>query len=229
MRPVIIMKTTVDVTIMHPAPRGIIADPAKVPRLGVLGGMFNPITRAHLALGRAALRDFSLGEVLYILPEVPPHKAFSGAGMDARLAMMRQALAPYDPFSAGVSRQGLFLDIARGLKPIYPPDTRIYFITGRDAAERILTWPYTDPAVALREMFDGFELIVANRGQAFVLPPDPRLRPYAGKIHPLTLPEDFNWHSSTLVRERRRCGLGIHDLVPDTVADYINTHGLYVG
>ena len=222
------MNMTPEVTIVRPAPHGIQAHPREAPRLGVLGGMFNPITRAHLELGWATLHDFSLDEVLYVLPQMPPHKTLFGARLKDRLAMMQGALEPYEQFSIGLSQQGLFLEICQGLRLIYPEETRIYFVTGRDAAERILTWPYASRAAALHDMFACFELVVANRGQAFVLPPDPLLQPYAAKIHRQTLPDDFNWHSSTLVRERLRQRLEIRDLVPDAVHAYIHTHGLYV-
>ena len=216
-----------EVTILRAAPKGLLTADHGAPALGVLGGLFNPVTGAHLALGQAALEQFSLGEVLYVLPQVPPHKTFFGARPEDRVAMLALAIDPYERFSAGVSSHGLFIDIHRGVQPIYPEGTRVYFITGADAAERILTWPYADRAAALRDMFDRFELIVADRGQAFTPPPDPALWPYAGRTHRLDLPPTFQEHSSSLVRRRLQEGQPIDDLVPGPVGDFIRARGLY--
>lgn len=41
---------------------------------------------------------------------------------------------------------------ARALRPMYGPQTDIYCITRRDAAERILTWEYDDTELALSEI-----------------------------------------------------------------------------
>jgi len=38
----------------------------------------------------------------------------------------------------------------QGLRDVYPPQTEVFFLTGRDAAERILTWKYDDAQAALR-------------------------------------------------------------------------------
>ena len=66
-------------------------------------------------------------------------------------------------FSIGMCTHGLFVDICRAAIAAYPPQTRLWFISGRDAAERILTWPYPDPAKALGELFTQAELLVADR------------------------------------------------------------------
>ena len=111
---------------------------------------------------------------------------------------------------------------------MYPAHTDIFFLTGRDAAERILTWKYDDAAAALRQMFTAFQLIVCDRDGPFHLSDDPLLAPYRQRIHCCTLPLGFNHISATEVRQRCLQGLPLDDLVPPGVARYIGEHKLYV-
>jgi nicotinate (nicotinamide) nucleotide adenylyltransferase len=215
------------VKIIKKAQAGIVTHAEGPSALGVLGGLFNPITKAHLALAEKARHEFSLDEVVFVLPKIPPHKEFFGASPADRLAMMELALAAHDRFSVGLSTHGLFVDIHRGLEKVYPTGVKAYFITGTDAAERILAWQYTDPAQALADMFRRFELIVAQRGSAFQIPPDPLAPRYADKIHTMQLPAEYSALSSTLVREYIRQGRPISHLVPEPVERFIIEKEIY--
>ena len=125
------------------APAGIVTSASaggrpepSAPRLGVLSGTFNPPTRAHLALAEHASRELRLDEVLFVLPETPPHKKQLEASLEDRAEMLLRALAGSKEFSAAIATHGLFLDIHRALAPHYPPGTRVFFLVGEDAAER---------------------------------------------------------------------------------------------
>lgn len=211
--------------IVRAAPQGV---PPQAPgRLGVLGGAYNPITLAHLAIADTVVSTFGIQEVLFVLPQVPPHKTIFGASLEQRLEMMRLAVADRPYATVGLSTHGLFLDMYQGLLGVYQHHTEVFFLTGRDAAERILTWPYDDAAVALRQMFTAFQLIVCDRKGPFHLPDDPLLAPYRQRIHCCTLPPGFNHVSATAVRQRCQQGLPVDDLVPQAVARYIGEHRLY--
>ena len=198
-------------------------------RLGVLGGAYNPITLAHLAIADAAMTEMQLHEVLFCLPQVPPHKSIFGASLEQRLEMMGLAVRDRPYATVGLCSHGLFLDIERALRDVYTPETEVFFITGRDAAERILTWEYDDTERALREMFSAFQFIVCDREGAFVMPDDPRLIPYHSRIHHFAIPDGLDHISSTAIRDRLQEGQPIGDLVPDAVADFIRQHDLYMG
>jgi nicotinate-nucleotide adenylyltransferase len=116
----------------------------------------------------------------------------------------------------------------QGLLGVYPPSIEVFFLTGRDAAERILTWKYDDAEAALRQMFTAFQCIVCDRDGPFHLPDDPLLAPYRQRIHGCTLPPGFNHVSATEVRRRCQQGQSLDDLVPTGVARYISAHKLYV-
>ena len=199
-------------------------------RLGVLSGTFNPPTRAHLQLAGAAARQLALDEVLFVVPEIPPHKAKLAAGLADREEMLRRAVAGEPRFSAAVSSHGLLVDIHSALAPHYPAATLAFFLLGRDAAERILVrWSYADRAKALAEMFERFEIAVAEREGRFELAADNPAACYAGKLHPLTLPPEWALVSATEIRDRAAKGESLDDALVAEVAAYIAERGLYRG
>jgi nicotinate-nucleotide adenylyltransferase len=217
---------TPHIRIVRPAPCGLCTAPGHT-RLGVLGGAYNPITLAHLAIADTARRTFDLHEILLLLPQVPPHKTIFGASLEQRLAMMQLAVRDLDYAAVGLSTHGLFLDIYHGLQEVYGQHPEVFFVTGRDAAERILTWEYADTTAALQQMFTAFQLIVCDRDGTFRIPDDPRLSAYHHRLHRCALPTRYNHISSTLIRQRCQQRLPLDDLVPAAVAGYIQEHGLY--
>jgi nicotinate-nucleotide adenylyltransferase len=208
------------------APAGVSIVP-RGRRLGILSAAFNPITRAHVALAQSAYDHYQLHEVLFVLPITQPHKLIHDAPLEARLQMMDLTVQGNPAFAIGVCTHGLFVDICRAATVAYPPETRPWFISGRDAAERILTWPYPDPALALSELFAQAELLVADREGAFVLPDISVVRSHAGHIHHLPLSAAYSHVSATDIRTRLAKGEEVSELVPPPVLDYILEHHLY--
>lgn len=182
-------------------------------RLGILAGTFNPPTRAHVALGRAALA--CVDEVLYVLPRAFPHKPYQDARFEQRLEMLERALAHEPRFSIGVSDGGLFIEIARECRQAYGLETELYFVCGEDAAQRIVTWNYGRPG-AIEEQLREYQLLVAPRGGRWE-PPEP-LR---ARIHPLPLDPSYEAVSATEVRERIRRGLPWEHLVPEAIHELV--------
>jgi nicotinate-nucleotide adenylyltransferase len=196
-------------------------------RLGVLGGAYNPITRAHLLLARYSREQAKLDEVIFVLSRALPNKPLVEVSVEQRLEMMRLGSSGIPYISLGVCSHGLFLDICTALQQIYPQKPEIFFITGRDAGERILTWPYDDPSAALAKMFAGFQLLVFERQGKFELPEDPLVQKYRNRIRPLEIEENLDAISSTEVRKRVSIGRSITELVPMEVAAFIQKHSLY--
>jgi nicotinate-nucleotide adenylyltransferase len=184
---------------------------AQPARLAILAGSFNPPTRAHLALAAAALAWAD--EVLLVVPRVFPHKEYVGASLEERLTMLREATQEQERFSVGTSDGGLFIDIAREARAVYP-HADLWFVCGRDAAERIVEWDYGHPD-AFRKMLDTFGLLVARRQGEYASPPE-----FAHRI--VTLPfESYDADSSTEVRERVSRGESWRELVPAVIADQV--------
>jgi len=168
-------------------------------RLGVFPGTFNPPTVAHLALARAALAE--VGEVLFVLPRSFPHKPYRDTTLEQRLELLAAALEGASLFSMAVADGGLFIEIARECRKIYPPPVRLSFVCGRDAAERVAGWDYGRRG-AWQEMLQEFDLLVAPRaGES---------RPEAGDGLALagTLAVDPGWATVSASEVRRRIAAG---------------------
>jgi nicotinate-nucleotide adenylyltransferase len=182
-------------------------------RLGVLAGAFNPITVAHLALARAALSH--MDEVVFVLPKLFPHKAYHGAPFAQRVEMLQAALSGHPAFSIAAADAGLFVEIAAECRQAYGGDTRLTFLCGRDAAERILTWDYGDTD-AVSKMLRQFDLLVAARGGHFETPPN-----FRRGVEILALTGEFDHVSSTEVRERIAEGRPWEHLIPEGARELV--------
>ena len=178
-------------------------------RLGILPGTFNPVTVAHMALAEAALE--AVDEVVFVLPRLFPHKAYSGAGFEERIAMLHAAIAAHPAFSVAASDGGLYLEIADECRAAYGPAVRLACLCGRDAAERILAWEYGRPGVP-EEMLHSFDLLVANRAGGYVIPPR-----WSHAIRTLSLAGPFDHVSASEVRERAASGQPWEHLVPPAI------------
>ncbi|MGD0013004.1 MAG: adenylyltransferase/cytidyltransferase family protein [Bryobacteraceae bacterium] len=178
-------------------------------RLGVFPGTFNPPTRAHVALAEAALAVVE--EVVFVLPRAFPHKPYEEASFEDRLRMLELALPGQPRFSIAAASGGLFIEIARECRAAYGPHAELYFLCGRDAAERIVAWDY-GRAGAIREQLAEYRLLVAPRGRPYQPPPE-----LSDRIHALPFPGDYQEVSATEVRERIRRGEPWEHLVPEAI------------
>jgi nicotinate (nicotinamide) nucleotide adenylyltransferase len=176
-------------------------------RIAILAGAFNPLTRAHIALAQAAanLAD----EVVWAVPRVFPHKQVEGARLDQRLEMLHRT-----PYRVETTEGGLFIEIAREMKA-RDPQSEIYFVCGRDAAERIINWDYGEPGFAQR-MMQEFGLLVAARQGEFITPD-----PFKHRVIPILLNGSFDDVSSTEVRARIAARQPWEHLVPEEIVDLV--------
>ncbi len=189
------------------------------PRIGVLGGTFDPIHIGHLAAASEVFSALSLDRVLVVPAAEQPFKAGRevASGKD-RLAMARLAVRDDPRFEVSA------VDIERGA-PTYTIDTlrelaeenpgaTWYFVTGADALARLDEWRESEHLRTLATFVGvtrpGYEI---PQG----LPDVPLVEVPALGV------------SSTDVRRRVSLGLPIRYLVPDVVADYIGEHDLYLG
>ncbi len=182
-------------------------------RVAVFPGTFNPPTRAHLGLAEAALAE--VDELVFVLPRVLPHKQWSGAPFEDRLAMLERAAGAGPRFSIAASERGLFIEIARECREAYGPDVELWFVSGRDAAERIVTWDYGRPW-AIEEQLREYGLLVAPRAGPYV-PPEA----LSSRIRALTVAADYDSFSATDVRNRIRAGQPWEHLVPAPIVDMV--------
>ncbi|MFN3326191.1 MAG: nicotinate-nicotinamide nucleotide adenylyltransferase [Bryobacteraceae bacterium] len=181
--------------------------------LGVFPGTFNPPTRAHMAIAKAALGV--VDQVLFVLPRVFPHKPYAGASFAQRLRMIEAATAGEPRFGIAASERGLFIEIARECREQFGENVELHFLCGRDAAERIIHWDYGEPG-AFQKMLNEFGLLVARRRGGMEIPAELRDR-----IRPLEMGEDWDEVSATEVRERISRGEPWEHLVPGEIAGLV--------
>ncbi len=188
-------------------------------RVGLLGGTFDPVHTAHVALAHAALAGLQLDEVRWIPAGRPWQK---GGITDAvhREAMVRLAIADQPRFSIDrieIERQGASytLDTVRALQQ-REPGTEWFLIIGQDQYAGLHTWGNWPDLLAR------VTLAVANRpGVPAAVHPDVLAHPH--RAVPLAMLDI----SSTDIRARVAAGQDISQLVPPQVARYIDQHQLY--
>lgn len=190
-------------------------------RIGVLGGSFNPVHRGHLHIALLAAESASLDAVLFLPASCPPHKTASSLAPEAdRLAMLERALET-EP-AAAVSRIELeprgpryTVDTLDALQTRRPGDA-LRFIMGWDSLRDLPSW--RDP----QGILDRHGIIAVDRPGTPAADPDSDLARRCRLIrgNPLAI-------SSTQIRDRAGRGLSLRHLVPERVAEYIESRSLY--
>ena len=196
--------------------------PLRHGRAGVLPGAFNPVTNAHIALAEASIEQHRLDQIIFLLPEAFPHKAYVGASFEERLALLEAALSGEPRCAIASSDRGLFIEIAEAVRNDYGPDVDIYLICGRDAAERIVNWDYGDGPDFAKQLRQ-FQMLVGSRGEGYHIPAH-----YQGRIHCVELPLWLSEVSATEVRQAVIQSEAWEHLVPAAVANEIVKRKLYV-
>ena len=203
--------------------------------IGVLDASFNPLTLAHEALVRYAQAAFGFDEIVLLLAKANVDKALFGAELGQRLGLMAHYADAVDDLSLSVAgcSHARFIDKASALRPHFPSDAQCCFLVGHDTLIRIFDPRYyADTSAELHALFSLCHVVSANRApfdreafQRFMARPE--CVPFAARVHPLQLPPSFGNISSTSVRDRIAKGASIADLVPQSVAQFIETFGLY--
>ena len=73
--------------------KSAVSGPALITRIGILGGTFDPVHNAHLAIAGAALRALELQQVLWLPTGAPAYRPAPVAAAAHRLAMLKLATA----------------------------------------------------------------------------------------------------------------------------------------
>lgn len=196
-------------------------------RIGILGGTFDPIHFAHLAIAEQVREELQLGRVLFVPAAVPVHKpAESVTAAEHRLAMVELAIAGNECFALSrveMERTG----------PSYSVDTLhqlaadgadrgFVFIMSAEAAQGLPDWR------SPRELLELAEVAIVPR-LGYALPSRSWLSArFPGQSHRfIFVATPALGHSASDIRARVRNGRSIRYLVPPSVEDYIVQHRLY--
>jgi nicotinic acid mononucleotide adenylyltransferase len=179
--------------------------------VAVFPGAWNPPTRAHVEISRAARTQAD--EAIWVMPRTFPHKGFEGASFAARLRML-EALAKEEGFSAAISDGGLYAEIAAEATEFFDGIPEIVLVCGRDAAERMATWDYGVPGV-FDQLVRRHRLLVASRNGEY------RGGERGGRIMQLAMGRDWSEVSSSEVRRRIAVNEDWRGLVPAALASMV--------
>ena len=203
------------------------AGPISSRPLGLFGGRFDPVHRAHIAIAQAVADKLNFDEVRWIVTGAPAHKP-AIASADDRLTMTKLALQELeDPRMVADDREiiaakkggsNYTADTVLSLQQDYP-GRKLIWILGEDQLQNFLTWSrwqwlihQVDLAVCARPNTISMSVseVLLNEGAEITWVP--------------VAPDEV---SSTSIRDRIRLGSAVDGLVPRSVIEYISASGLY--
>jgi nicotinate-nucleotide adenylyltransferase len=186
-----------------------------------MGGTFDPIHNGHLVAASEVASRFALDEVVFVPTGQPWQKvATEVTAAEDRYLMTVIATASNPRFQVSrvdIDRRGptYTVDTLTDLRRVYGRTAKLFFITGADALEAILSWKDAAKCFKLAHFIGvtrpGFELSAAH------LPAD--------SVSLVQVPAMAI--SSTDCRERVTKGEPVWYLVPDGVVQYIAKRKLY--
>jgi nicotinate-nucleotide adenylyltransferase len=188
-------------------------------KLGLMGGMFDPIHFGHLRAAENAREALGLDQVAFVPAAVPPHRAAPSASAIDRYAMVALATAGdprFVPWDGEIRRDGpsYTVDTAQALLD-ENPGAALTLIVGSDNVGMLAQWK--EPARLLSMCT--VAVVARPGGETATHGLDPaRFVHVEGSHLPI---------ASSALRERVRAGRSVRYLVPDAVAGYIEKRGLY--
>jgi nicotinate-nucleotide adenylyltransferase len=192
-------------------------------KTGLLGGSFDPVHLAHIALADAACRDAGLDDVELIPVADPWQRAPLAANAEQRMDMLRLAIGSRRHVSINP------VEILRGGKTYtldtikeLPATAEYYWILGADQLANFCSWR------GWRDIARRIHLMVAQRPGAALAPPEPLAQHLAACGRSLfELPFPPMPISASEIRRRLAAGKPVDGLLDPAVARYIQENDLY--
>lgn len=188
-------------------------------RIGLYGGMFNPIHRGHMQAAHAFVDALGLYRVHVVPAKVSPFRESELVNIDEQHRVKMLELAFQDETSVIVDDQELrrggisyTIDTLLALRELYSTD-ELFLLVGADHLPRLHEWK-------------NYETITALASICFVHRPGQKVRTeHIRECVPVQMPpQDI---SSTEIRNAVKKGSDISHLVTPSVQDYIQQHMLY--
>jgi nicotinate-nucleotide adenylyltransferase len=190
-------------------------------RVGVFGGTFDPPHVGHLLTAVDAAEQLALDRLLFIPAGEQPLKIGRVSAAAAQRLAMTELLAGDDGRFAvdavEIDRGGLsYMVDTLGTLATRWPDAELHLLVGADVLRTFAEWREPERVTALAQ------LVVLDRGGDVA--GAPAVRAVAGARRLATRRVDV---SSTEVRARVRARQSIRGFVPEAIADFIESAGLY--
>jgi nicotinate-nucleotide adenylyltransferase len=202
--------------------------------LGLFGGRFDPVHRAHVAMAQAAANQLGLSEVRWLVTAAPVHKP-AVASPAQRLQMVRLALEGLGDTRMVADDREIILAQGGSANPTWVtiesikrdfPGRPLVWIMGEDQLQAFTTWHRWEwllqnmaLAVCARPQSGGETSSSADQQATLpAAPPGARILPVAFEADAV---------SSSHVREAIQRDLPIDALVPQAVARFLETHPVY--
>jgi nicotinate-nucleotide adenylyltransferase len=182
-------------------------------RLGILGGTFDPVHNAHLAIAGAALRELGLQQILWLPTGAPPYRTAPVAAAADRLAMLKLAIAgapryAVDERELRPGASGFTFDSLKALND-ERPDSIFTLLMGADQYAKRDAWHRWPDIEKLCDI-----AVVARPGS------DVTAKAKAIPMTPMPI-------SASDVRARLARGEDVSAMLPASVLGYIKEKGLY--
>lgn len=192
------------------------------PRIGILGGTFDPVHIGHLAAAVEVRAQLALDRILLVVANLPWQKIGARAVTPAedRLAVVAAAVSEIDGLEASrleLDRGGpsYMADTAAQLATLHP-GAELFLVVGSDLVDDLPTWEREEELGRLVTL-----VVVSRSGAAVHLPPAP------WRSQSVTIPAlDV---SSSDLRARAGAGRPLDVLVPPAACREIRRRGLYAG
>ncbi len=192
-------------------------------KIGLLGGSFDPVHRAHILLANAALSQLELDQVQLLPAADPWQRKPLNASATHRLAMVELAIQGHNGLTANAA------EIMRGGKTYtidtlqnMPRTAQYFWILGADQLENFCTWYRWEDIVAY------VHLVVARRPGSTVITPAPLAWLLDTLKKPLIeVPFEPIAISATQIRSLLKAGQPTDAMLDPKVLEYIQQHNLY--
>jgi nicotinate-nucleotide adenylyltransferase len=195
-------------------------------RIGILGGAFNPPHIGHLVCAQEALLQLQLDKVLFVPTGQAPHREIpDDPGAETRLELCEAAIEGDERFAVSrfeLDNEGPSYTV-KTLRALHEesPGDELFLILGGDQAAALPDWHEPEEVLGLASLAIVARVGYTRSGIGIQIS---RLK---GAEAPRYLEMPLMQVSSTSVRRRVAEGKPIRYLVPDRVAERIESRGLY--
>ncbi len=206
--------------------------------IGFFGGTFDPIHLGHLRLALELKQQLLLDEMWLLPCYIPPHRASPSVDAQRRVQMLQLALADcaelhWDTRELRREKPSYTYDTLCELRAEMGAEASLSWCMGMDSFAGLDSWYRWEDLIGLAHLVvvarPGWEmptqgaladLVVRHRAGSEAIP-----TAAAGRL--VIVEQRLLPISATEIRAQIRAGESPQFLVPDTVWNYIRTHGLY--